>query len=259
MCSFVILRRPGAAWPVLIAANRDESTERAWLPPARHWDDRPNVVAGRDTLAGGTWLGLNDEGVVAAVLNRVGTLGPAQDKRSRGELVLEALDHADAADAALALAHLDPRAYRPFNLVIADNRDAFFLSHPGEENRGARIRVEPIPAGLSMVTAFDLNDPACARVHRYRPLFAAAEIPDPERDSWSSWEALLADQTPGAVGHGAGTPHAALCIVTSIGFGTTSGALMALPSPEHAAGHPGIRPVWRFAPGRPGEVPWRRV
>ena len=90
------------------------------------------MVAGLDVQAGGSWLGVNDDGVVAAVLNRVGRLGPAAGKRSRGELVLEALDHADAAAAAAqALGDLDPDAYRPFNLVIADSRDAFWLRHAG--------------------------------------------------------------------------------------------------------------------------------
>src|SRR5689334_23299078 len=115
MCTVVIQRRPNHPWPVLIAANRDEMGDRPWRAPARHWPDRPDVVAGLDELAGGSWLGLNDAGVVAGILNREGTLGPAAGKRSRGELVLEALDHADAAEAARALSHLDPRAYRPFN------------------------------------------------------------------------------------------------------------------------------------------------
>src|SRR5437764_1225058 len=76
-------------------------------------------------------LGRNDWGVAAAVLNRHGSLGPAAGLRSRGELVLEALDHADSVDAAAALSHIDPAAYRTFNLVIADNRDAFWLRHAG--------------------------------------------------------------------------------------------------------------------------------
>ena len=131
MCTVVLLRRPQAPWPLLLAANRDELQSRPWRPPARHWRDRPDVVAGLDVQAGGSWLGVNDDGVVAAVLNRVGSLGPAAGKRSRGELVLEALDHADAAAAAKALADLDPEAYRPFNLLIADARDAFWLRHAG--------------------------------------------------------------------------------------------------------------------------------
>src|SRR5580704_17521452 len=129
MCTFVILRRPGQDWPVLIAANRDEMIDRPWQPPGRHWPDRPEWVAGLDELAAGSWLGINDFGVVAGILNRYGSLGPAPGQRSRGELVLEALDHADARDAAEALGHIDPSAYRPFNMIVADNRDAFWIRH----------------------------------------------------------------------------------------------------------------------------------
>jgi Transport and Golgi organisation 2 len=201
MCTVVLLRRPQAPWPLLLAANRDELRSRPWRPPARHWPDRPDVVAGLDVLAGGSWLGVNDDGVVAAVLNRVGSLGPAAGKRSRGELVLEALDHADAAAAAKALADLDPDAYRPFNLVIADAKDAFWLRHAGGlpafgyrssggvwrevdpasvpgagSPRGgdrskalhpAPIESRPLPQGCSMITARDLNDAGSARVRHY--------------------------------------------------------------------------------------------
>ena len=48
MCSVVIDYRPDAAWPVILAANRDEMLARPWDPPGRHWPDRPNVVAGRE-------------------------------------------------------------------------------------------------------------------------------------------------------------------------------------------------------------------
>jgi uncharacterized protein with NRDE domain len=104
MCTLVILRRPGHHWPVIVGANRDEMTSRPWRGPGRHWPDRPEVVAGQDLEAGGSWLGVNDHGLVAGVLNRPGALGPAPGRRSRGELVLEALDHADADAAATALA-----------------------------------------------------------------------------------------------------------------------------------------------------------
>src|SRR5437773_2414816 len=55
MCTLVILRRPEHAWPIIIGANRDEMIDRPALPPDRHWPDRPEVVAGLDRLAGGTW------------------------------------------------------------------------------------------------------------------------------------------------------------------------------------------------------------
>ncbi|MGQ0665129.1 MAG: NRDE family protein [Pseudomonadota bacterium] len=247
MCTLVILRRPGAEWPVLIAANRDEMKDRPWRPPGRHWPDRPEVSAGLDALAGGSWLGLNDHGVVAGVLNRPGTLGPAPDLRSRGELVLEALDHADAAVAAAALRALDPRAYRPFNLVIADDRDACWVKSLGAEGPPA-VAVRDIPAGLSMITAHDLNDSASARLRFHLPRFERAAIPDPGRGDWRDWEALLQSREaePGA------GPEGAMTIVMDSGFGTSSSSLIALPN-RNADLRPD--PIWRFAAAAP-DRPW---
>jgi uncharacterized protein with NRDE domain len=85
MCTVVILRRPGHDWPLLLAANRDEMRGRPWSPPGRHWPDRPATRAGLDHEAGGSWLGVNDSGVVVAILNRRGSLGTAEGKRSRGD------------------------------------------------------------------------------------------------------------------------------------------------------------------------------
>lgn len=250
MCSVVILRRPGHAWPLLLAANRDEMAGRPWRPPARHWPDRPEVTAGLDETAGGSWLGLNDTGVVAAILNGEKALGPAPGKRSRGELVLEALDHADAAAAAEALADLDPDAYRPFNLLLADNRDALVLTNRRAGLRGGRqggrrrLRVQPVPEGVSMVTASDLNDTkASPRQRMYLPLFRAAEAPDPDTGDWSRWAELMGSR----IWSGDAGPRGAMCVVTDTGFGTGSSSLIALPSVERL----GTRPVWLFAPGRP--------
>jgi uncharacterized protein with NRDE domain len=149
MCSLVILRRPDHDWPLLLAANRDELRGRRSLPPARHWPDRPEVVAGLDCVGGGSWPRINDHGLIAGVLNREDSLGPAAGKRSRGELVLEALDHAEAGAAAGALADLHPDAYRPFNLVVADPRDAYWLRHGGD----GEVRVHPLPTGLHMLAS----------------------------------------------------------------------------------------------------------
>ncbi len=247
MCTLVILRRPDHAWPLLFAANRDEMLERPWRPPARHWPDRPDVVAGRDELAGGTWLGVNDHGVGAAVLNRIGSLGPTTDKRSRGELVLEALDHADASAAADALANLDGTAYRSFNLVVADNRDAYWLRSTGADT----VDVAPVPAGLSMITSGELNDTDSPRIANFLRRFREATPPDIEAGDWSAWETLLASPLYDA----ADGPNEAMCIVSEHGYGTVSSSLIALPSPEHAEqGY-----VWRFAPGRPSDTAFTPV
>ena len=254
MCTLIILRRPDHTWPLILAANRDEMLDRPWTAPGRHWPDRPEVVAGRDNLAGGSWLGINATGVVAAVLNRHGTLGPAPGARSRGELVLEALDHPDAAAAAKAVADLDPKAYRSFNLVIADNRDAFLVRSLGAQGH----KVMPVPAGLSMLTAHELNDESSARIRFYRPRFAEAASPDPERGDLSSWEKLLTsrEHEPDA------GPHGALTIVTNeengrrTGYGTSSSSVIALATPER---RPPPGAIWRFAPGAPDVTPFHDV
>ena len=247
MCTLVILRRPDHAWPLLLAANRDEMLDRPWQPPARHWPDRPDVVAGRDELAGGTWLGVNDDGVSAAVLNRVGSLGPTTDKRSRGELVLEALDHADASAAAETIADLDGAAYRSFNLVIADNRDAFWVRSTG----AAKVDVAPVPEGLSMITSGELNDSASPRIANFLRRFRDATPPDIDAGDWSAWETLLASRLYNADDG----PNEAMCIVTDHGYGTVSSSLIALPSPEHTE----QGTIWRFAAGRPSDAPFALV
>ncbi|MBP2228005.1 hypothetical protein J2847_001287 [Azospirillum agricola] len=253
MCSVILLRRPGATWPLVVGANRDEMAGRPWKAPARHWPDRPNLVAGLDELAGGSWLGLNDEGLVAGILNRHGTLGPETGKRSRGELVLDALDHADALDAARSLADLDTRAYRPFNLVLADNRDAYLLSHRGPSARN-RPEVIAIPEGVHMITAFDLDDEAeDSRIALYRPLFAHAEPPttgaeDAAAFGWGGWPELLGSR----IWEGERGERGAMDFRLPMGFGTVSSALIALPSAER----PELDPIWHFAAGRPHETPF---
>jgi hypothetical protein len=257
MCTLVILRRPGHPWPLILAANRDEMIDRPWQPPARHWPDRPQVLAGRDELAGGSWLGLNDDGVVAAILNRRGSLGPETGKRSRGELVLEALDHAEAEAAAAALLHLDPRAYRSFNLVIADAENCYWLSNRGAEGPG-RIEIDAPLAGLSMLTAGDLDDRTSPRIRTYLPRFrdATAPLPDPESGGdWSAWQALLRSRAHDAEDG----PLAAMCLDTESGFATVSSSLIALPAPPAAFGQAPPGAVWMFAPGRPDIADYQMI
>jgi uncharacterized protein with NRDE domain len=244
MCSLVILYRPGHRWPLLVAANRDEMQTRPWLPPGRHWPDRPEVLAGLDVNGGGTWLGVNDDGVFAAILNRPGTLGPAANKRSRGELVLEALDHGDAEEAAEALSELEPKSYRGFNLIIADPRQAFWLRlEEGKRGSRARLTSRSLPKGLSMITAHDLNDASSPRIGHYLPRFRAAPTPDPENDDWDGWADLLRERSsPGE------DPSVAMTFEVASGFATVCSTLLALPG---ASAGPEAKARFLFAAGPP--------
>jgi len=228
MCS-IILRITESG--TCIAANRDELLRRPWQPPAAHWPEYPGIIAGRDETAGGTWLGLNRHGVMAAILNRHGTLGPAAGKHSRGELPLLALQHSTAEAAANALATIDAAAYRSFNLVIADKDSAWLLK--GLES--ARPAPQKLGAGTWMITSGEPNDTALPRIARHLPKFVAAES--------SEWPTLLADNT--------GPWISALNIPPQNGFGTVSAALITLPKSGNA--------TWRFAAGPPGEAPFTAI
>lgn len=245
MCTLVLLRRPGHAWPVLIGANRDELRDRPCAPPGRHWPARPWVVAGLDRLGGGTWLGVSERGLVGAVMNRTGTLGPGAGKRSRGELILMALDQDGAGSAARFLTGLDPDDYRPFNLVVADAQEAWWVRHAGE----GPIESRPIPPGLHLLSATELDDPGHPRIVHNRPRFLAANPPRPEVGDWGAWQGLLSGTDyPSELG-----AEAAMVLDDRDGFGTRSSALLALPADPAA----GAR--WLHAEGRPDRAPFRPV
>lgn len=225
VCTVVVLVRPDQ---ILLAANRDERMDRPWDPPAAWWPDRPGVIAGRDRTGGGTWMGINRNGVVATVLNRPGTLGPAIGKRSRGDLPLMALEHPTAAAAADALTSLDAELWRGFNMVLADRSGAWFVRGFGYGHPSA----ERLPSGVSMVTAFDPNDRESPRTATHLPRFQAAE-PD-----WDTWKAILSDQRGG--------PAEQLNVVPRGGFGTVSSSFITLPAEGE--------PLWLFAAGPPHQA-----
>jgi hypothetical protein len=218
------------------AANRDEMLNRPWQPPAEYW---PGICGGRDVLAGGTWLALNRAGVMAAVLNREGTLGPAPAKQSRGTLPLQALQHDTAAKAATAIGALDAGAYRAFNLVVADAGAAFFIRGLGD-GRPETVALAP---GVHMITAGEPDDFTRPRIARHLPRFSATPV--------AQWGSLLGDS--------AGSPAQQINVRPreNGGFGTVCASLINLPRnalAEHffAAGPPDSaafhRIDWNAAP-----------
>ncbi len=112
------------------------------------------------------------------------------------------------------------------------------------------VAVKPLPLGLSIITAGDLDDTASPRIRAYLPRFRAAPPPDPETGDWRSWESLLADGESDVA-----EPTGAMNFTTLSGFGTVSSTLIALP----AIGRRGVRPRLRFAGWRPETSPWRDI
>jgi len=117
--------------PVAVAANRDELLDRPSERPARRqWG--AEVVAPADAEAGGTWLGYNEHGLLAAVTNRW-TDTELAGERSRGLLVRDALSHESAEAAARAVETAVREAeYDGFNLLLADEAAAVVLEWDGQ-------------------------------------------------------------------------------------------------------------------------------
>lgn len=168
MCTLAIYVRQLPGFPLVIAANRDEFLDRDATGPEL-LAAAPRVVGGRDLRAGGTWLAMSADGVVAGLLNRrTGSL-PDATKRSRGELPLRALAAGSAAAAARVVGALDPAAYNAFNLLVADRDEAWVAQNHDDE-----MRHVPLEPGLHLVSNLDVDDPTCPKIARSHVRFAAA-------------------------------------------------------------------------------------
>ena len=157
MCLLALFYRVVEDAPVVIGANREELYRRGGEPPRLH-DGKQRFVGGVDPVAGGTWLGVNDQGVLAAVTNRRKDRRPDRP-RSRGLLVRDLLDCPTAAAASqLAVTELNAERYDGCNILVADAQSAALVLG------GDWLRVRPLPPGLHVLTNGDVNDPRDARL-----------------------------------------------------------------------------------------------
>ncbi|HTO95574.1 MAG TPA: NRDE family protein [Myxococcales bacterium] len=118
MCTLVLLLRPGEL--LAISGNRNELLAR----PASGPRVEGGILAPRDDLAHGTWLGLNAHGLFVCVTNRHGAMVDPS-RKSRGLLVLEALQAQSARGLHQALRELRGDRHNGFHLAYADLQDAF--------------------------------------------------------------------------------------------------------------------------------------
>jgi uncharacterized protein with NRDE domain len=129
MCVFSVIYRVVPECPVFVLTNRDESTERPSVTP-RISNSAKNGVrwfGGSDAKAGGTWLGINQFGLLAAVTNRKKDSVPS-NPRSRGLLCRDVLGHQTAAGAVeWVLQELAQHAYAGFNLVLLTAETAWVV------------------------------------------------------------------------------------------------------------------------------------
>jgi hypothetical protein len=157
MCLLALFFRVVEDAPVVVGANRDELYGRPGEPP-QLLDGPCRIVAGRDPKAGGTWLGVNEHGVLVAVTNRPKSDLPPQP-RSRGLLARDLLGLSSAGAAAeLAGRELSSNHYAGCNVLVVDRERAVVL-HAADW-----LRVRPLPPGLHILTSHDVNDASDRRL-----------------------------------------------------------------------------------------------
>ena len=134
MCLIVFAWKVRPAFPLVLAANRDEFHRRA-TAPSGFWPEHPDLLAGRDLEAGGTWMGVTRRGRFAAITNYRDPGRTLPAARSRGELPLAFLTGTE--DPAVFLQGVEERAgdYAGFNLLVGDTAGLWYFSNSTREHR----------------------------------------------------------------------------------------------------------------------------
>lgn len=142
VCLILVAWHAHPEYPLVVAANRDEYYRRP-TAPAAFWPDHPQVLAGRDLEAGGTWMGVTRQGRCAALTNFRDPVRHQPQAPSRGRLVAGFLTGAQSIDGYLD--DLDAPAFNGFNLLLGDGERLVAFSNVSNE----RHELEPGIYGLS--------------------------------------------------------------------------------------------------------------
>ena len=250
MCLLIVLSRVDARAPLVVAANRDERFDRPATAMTVLEPGPPRILGGRDHVAGGTWLAVNDAGVVAGLTNRPVEGGPDPAKRSRGELPLRLARFPTAGAAVDAFGRdVDPAAYNPAWILVGDRSTLFAL----DLSDGETVGVTELGPGLHVLenSPFGTSSPKVDHVR--------ARLTGVEADSRATRDgrlvAALADHEvpaapPGADGGGGEVPAQVRAdCVHSERYGTRWSCLV-----EVAVGGP--PPGVRVADGPPCVTPF---
>lgn len=222
-------------YPLVLAANRDEHFDRPSAAPAL-LDGHPRIIAGKDLRAGGTWLGVNELGMIAGILNRrvdgikgvngnKGDALPPTVARSRGTLCMELLQMSSA-KAARQLIDADRFRYNPFTIVFAD-QDAAYVAY----NDDAKIVVQQLKAGLhvfSSAAEFDLHSAKAERAYeRFASLLNPLSEKSKQPTEWlPALQNVLSDHS---LSEGSDNPGDAICVHRDVS-GTVSSSVIFLSS-----------------------------
>jgi uncharacterized protein with NRDE domain len=128
MCLIFLSLNNHPTYKLILAGNRDEFYSRD-TAPAHFWHDRPDVLAGRDLEAGGTWLGMSRQGNIAMVTNYRDPQRADPKAPSRGHLVSDFLMERESAQTYLEKISSNGKKYNGFNLIVGDAEQLWYYSN----------------------------------------------------------------------------------------------------------------------------------
>lgn len=155
MCLILFAHRVNHDYPLVVAANRDEFHNRP-TQACHYWPEYPDILAGRDSQAGGSWMGVSRSGRFAAVTNFRDPKRTEPAPRSRGELIINYLRGNLPAEQYLNAIASGPAIYAGFNLLLGDGEDLWYFSNSGHPDTHEVRRLAPGIYGLSNAS---LNTP----------------------------------------------------------------------------------------------------
>ena len=130
MCTSVILFRKEHTWPLIIGSNRDESFSRKSKFPARHWlEFYPQIIGGLDLKEKGSWIAINDHGLISIIHNRKLEKDNKLKKKSRGHIILELLNFEKIESAIESLQNINQAIYSGFNIFLGNKECCFWGKH----------------------------------------------------------------------------------------------------------------------------------
>ena len=136
MCLNIFSYKNHPDYKLIIAANRDEFYARK-TEAAHFWNDKPNLLAGKDLEQGGTWLGITKTGKFSFITNYRDPKSFRKDAPSRGALVSNYLNGSHDPEAYLKnIGHA--KHFNGFNLVVGDLNEVFYYSNV--ENKITKLK-----------------------------------------------------------------------------------------------------------------------
>ncbi|MCC2607307.1 NRDE family protein [Planctobacterium marinum] len=129
MCILFIAVKQHPNYPLIIAANRDEFYQRP-TSESHFWEKCPDLLAGQDLEAGGTWMGVTKGGFISALTNIRAPHLNRDDADSRGRLVLDYLSQPQLRPDYVQRLHQQRHHYNGYNLLFGRWNDlAVYNNH----------------------------------------------------------------------------------------------------------------------------------